>query len=175
MNVWRHALQRQRIIILRSKGYREQAATDAAKTAESAEKSERYCVLVDGCQVLSKYLRVNRESREETLVFYRVHLPCSFTGKGTTNPGTFQFNPEYNFFFIRAEWPAMHTSIDLLYRLKNTYDPCHVGLLNLAIDLNSINGNGLDMVQPSDLNYTRSFLSQLHELDVKLIDGPAGC
>ncbi|KAL9627972.1 MAG: hypothetical protein Q9164_007432 [Protoblastenia rupestris] len=172
LNIWRHALQRQRIINLHIKSRTEQTASQAAEITEFAGKRERYCAVVDGCQVLSRFLRVNRESREEALKFYRVHLPCSFTnaavGEGTTNPGTLHFNPEYDFLQISPDWPMKDTLLDFLYHLKTTHDPHHVGLLNLAVDLDGI-GKYLYLLQSSDLDseVRTAFvetLTQLHEV-----------
>ena len=155
LNTWRHALQRQRILNLHIKSRTEQTVTQTAKITEFTTKRERYCAVVDGCQVLSKFLRVNRESREEALKFYRVHLPCRFTdaaaGEGKTNPGILHFNPEYDFLRINPDWPVKDTLLDFLYHLKTTYDPHHVSVLNLAVDLNGF-GNDLRLLQSSDLD-----------------------
>ncbi|KAL9130836.1 MAG: hypothetical protein Q9217_001088 [Psora testacea] len=172
LKIWQHALQRQRIIKLCLKSRTEQTGTQAAEITEYASKRGRYCAVVDARQVLSKFLRVNRESREETLKFYRVHLPCSSTGgagKGTTSAGTLHFNPEYDFLHISPTWPVKDTLLDFLYHLKTTHDPRHVGLLNLAVDINGLNGNDLHMLQPSDLDseVRTAFvetLTQLHEV-----------
>ena len=75
LKIWRHALRRQRIIQLRLKSHRVQHVVPP-----TSEQWRGYHILVDGCQVLSKLLRVNRESREEALFFHRVHIRCRFTG-----------------------------------------------------------------------------------------------
>src|SRR5947207_4121001 len=119
LKIWRHTLQRQRIIQLRLQARVQQTATQAAEITGSAIKNKHYCAVVDGCQVLSKLLRVTSESREEALKFYRVHLPCRFTGgptgEGTTCPGTLHFNPEYDFLRIIPGYPVKDTLVDFLY------------------------------------------------------------
>ena len=173
LKIWRHSLQRQRIIKLHLKGRTEQTVTQAAESTGSASKSERYCAVVDGYQVLSKLLRVNSESREAALEFYRVRLPCRFTGRatreGTTRSETLHFNPEYDFLHISPESPVSDTLVDFIYHLKTTHDPHHVGLLNLAVGLNDLNANDLDKLETSDLDsrVRTAFvetLTQLHEV-----------
>jgi len=154
--IWRHSLQRQRIIRLLLKGQTKQTATQAAESTGSASKSERYCAFVHGYQVLTKLLRVNSESREAALEFYRVHLPCRLTGErteeGTTRPGTLHFNPEYDFLHISSESPVKDTLVDFLYHLKTTHDPHRVGLLNLAVELRDLCGNDLHGSESLDLD-----------------------
>ncbi|TVY44269.1 hypothetical protein LOCC1_G006808 [Lachnellula occidentalis] len=139
-----------------------------------ATNGERHCAIVSGHQVLSKLLRVNCESREAALEFYRVHIPCRFQGLGdvketTTTPGTLYFNPEYDFLKIRPQYHVKDTWIDFIYHLKNTYDPHRIGLLNLAASVNDLNGNDMHLVEPSDVDPVarKAFtdtLSQLHEV-----------
>ena len=156
LKIWRHTLQRWRIIRLFLNNQRGQTATQAGENPESTSNGERYFTVVAGSQLLSKLLRVNRESREGAWMFYRVHLPCRFTGgatrEGPTGHGTLQFNPDWDFLHLSAEWPAKDTLVDFLYRLKTIHDPRHIGLLNLAVDGNGLNGNDLYGLQSSDLN-----------------------
>lgn len=83
LKIWRHTLQRRRIIHLRLNNQRGQTPSEAGENPESTSNGERYFTVVDGSKILSKLLRVSRESREEALMFCRVHLPCRFTGGGT--------------------------------------------------------------------------------------------
>jgi hypothetical protein len=69
--IWRHSLQRERLIRIR---------LVPEPNAKSTIGNERYTATVNGHQVLSKLLRVNREPREAALGFYRVHIPCRFAG-----------------------------------------------------------------------------------------------
>lgn len=168
--IWRHALQRERIITMRLK-------CEAEVEYPSERLIRGYSVIVDGYQLLSKLLRVSQESREETLAFYRVHIPCRFSGipkeqkptKETTTPGTLNFNPEYDFLRIRTEWFVKDTLIDFLYRLKTTYDPHHIGLLNLALDTDDLMPYTPHMIQPSELDpgHKTAFteiIAQLHQV-----------
>ena len=154
--IWRHALQRQRMIRLRINNQRGKTASQAGENPDSVVNGERYFTVVDGSQLLSKLLRVNKESREEALKFARVRLPCRFLGgatkEGPASHGTLHFNPEWDFLYISAEWPAKDTLIAFLYRLKTIHDPRHVGLLNLAIDNNGLSANDIYGVQPSDVD-----------------------
>ena len=156
LKIWRHGLERQRIIKVHLERQTEQTAHQAAESTGSASKRERYCAVVDGYQVLTKLLRVNSESREAALEFYRVHLPCTLTGgstgEGTTRPGILHFNPEYDFLHISSKSPVKDTLVDFLYHLKTTHDPRRVGLLNLAVELNDLKGNDLGNLKSSDLD-----------------------
>lgn len=174
LKIWRQALQRQRIIHLCLKGRQgAQTASQAAENVGVAPGNERYSIVVIGCQLLSKFLRVNRESREEALMFHRVHLPCEFstglTGEENTGHGVFHFNPEYDVLRISPGWPIRDTLLDFLYHLKKFHDPHHVGLLNLAVDGNGLSGHDLHMLQPSDIDSRvraafSETLTQLHEV-----------
>lgn len=152
LKIWRCALQRQRIIGLRLINQRGRTAEEVGENPDAIRNGERYFTTVNGTQVLSKLLRVSKESREEALLFYRVHLPCSFTGVGTKSHGTFHYNPEWDFLSISSEWPAQDILINFLYRLKTIHDPRHLGLLNFVIDSNGLLANGLYEVKPSDLD-----------------------
>lgn len=100
---------------------------------------------VGGRKILSKLLRVNCESRQEAYAFYRVHLPCRFTKKdrdgrlvnGTRHEHTMLLNPEHDFFFVRTHnncSPFHMNYMAFLTYIKDTLDPRHVGVLDLAID-----------------------------------------
>lgn len=107
-----------------------------------------YTITVRGFQLYSKLLRVNSESRGVALRFYRVHIPCylhTSTEGGrrceTAMKTTLYFNPEYDFIHLNADSTIESTFIDFLHDFK-AYDPQDVGLLNLAID-----GNGMEGLQ----------------------------
>ena len=175
--IWRYALERRRIIRMKLEGRREARASPELEAIKPFEERKRYNIIVGGQQVLSKLLRVNNESREETLKFYRVHLPCRFTNGETgigammqeTTAGVFHFNPEFDILHISPEWQVTDTLIPFLYHLKTTYDPCHVGLLNLAVQQNDICAHDLLSLQSSDLEpavrttFVKT-LAQLHEV-----------
>ncbi|KAL8706386.1 MAG: hypothetical protein Q9201_000531 [Fulgogasparrea decipioides] len=162
LKIWLYALQHQRMIHLRLE------YCPKADAAELAQRSpESYTVTVDGCHVFSNVLKVNHESREEALIFYRVCLPCRYKrGKTTTYPGTLSLNPEYDFLHISSGWPVTHTLLAFLYHLRTTYDPRHQGLLNLAVDINSLTGNDLMTLQPINIHPRdrRAFVETLRQL-----------
>lgn len=192
--IWRYSLQRQRIIKLNLivKGQLEQAP----ESTDSASLKVHYRAFVDSYQVLSKLLRVSCESREAALEFYRVKIPCTFSGGGRAGfwdaeanarattmkerSGTFYFNPEYDFFHIGTEsslQPVKDTLVEFLYHLKTTYDPRHVGLLNWALDLNTLNGNDFYLLQPShiDAEVKAAFVETLAQLqEVFFVSTPRG-
>lgn len=103
---------------------------------------------VHGYQLMNKFLRVCQESRQEVLTVYRVHIPCRLTTNHRdswpdsnikdTKPGLLYFSPEHDYLHIRNFIPpyvAPHVFFaDFITRLKNIYDPRHVGLLKLVLD-----------------------------------------
>jgi hypothetical protein len=162
LKIWQHSLQRQRIIKVHLHAEKlfeeEQPDTQATKSITSTSKNERYRAYVNGYQVLSKLLRVNAEAREAALGFYRVHIPCwlklgeTYAGFPPESPGILYFNPEYDFLHISSELWVEDTLVDFLYHLRTTYDPHHVGLLNLAVDFNGLNANDMFQLEPSKLD-----------------------
>jgi hypothetical protein len=134
-----------------------------------------YCVFVEGYQLMSKLLRVTRESREVALKFYRVHIPCKFI---TTEPeertiiidynktksGTLHYNPEYDFLHIYSRIPGTNWVINFLQDLKTLYDPLHVGLRNLAIDHTDLLATGWSDLDARDRTAFIELITQLHEV-----------
>ncbi|THC91540.1 hypothetical protein EYZ11_009003 [Aspergillus tanneri] len=126
----------------------------------------QYQIMVDGRKTLSKLLRVNQESRQTALRFYRVKIPCKFSHSPEdeyvyeavgqpvkAKPGVLYFNPEYDFLEIASESWRGDDLFDLAYHLKKTYDPSHIGLLNLAIGGgNSLSVTDLEQINPVDVN-----------------------
>lgn len=100
-------------------------------------------VVVSGRNVLSKLLRVNRESRSEAREFYRICIPCDFTRDNfvnrTTEPTsllyTLPFNPEYDFLYVKfRSQPYQLTLAAFLLYIKTCLDPHYIGVRNLALD-----------------------------------------
>ncbi|KAL9023694.1 MAG: hypothetical protein Q9196_007038, partial [Gyalolechia fulgens] len=177
LSIWRRALQCHRIITMELKGLRGWTGTgplyddnDQSAVAASIDRGERYRIISDGCQVLSKLLRVSKESRQEALTFYRVHLPCRFRspvmGEKAMTSGTLYVNPEYDFLRISPEMPVKDTLVNFLYHFKTTYDIRGVGILNLALGFNDLNGNDLYALEPSDLEpkFRNAFLDTFTQL-----------
>ena len=142
--VWRHALERRRLIKIFIHNYR---FHPSAKSADSTDDSIHHYPVVVGYQSLSKLLRVNRESRQAALEFFRVAIPCRFSSSSdesesrnadVTHPGTFYFNPEYDFLHLVPEPEAQETLLEFIHHLKTVHDPRRVGLRNVAFDGNSL-------------------------------------
>ena len=171
LKIWRHSLQRERIIKV---SFENKLPTE--DTTKFDGKTVRHSAIVEGCKVLSKLLRVSRESRYEALSFYRVHIPCKLKQgptrkeEETARPGTFYFNTDYDFLQIQPGFWAEQSLLDFLYHLKNTYDPHHIGLLNLAIEKSSaLQATDLCFISPSDVDVGlresfRQTLTQLQEI-----------
>ncbi|KAF2802221.1 uncharacterized protein BDZ99DRAFT_469003, partial [Mytilinidion resinicola] len=173
LQIWRHAMHRQRIIKVRLEL---PSPWEMPENPDPDINRPRYTAIVEGYQVLSKLLRVSSESRDECLKFYRVHIPCQFafgepplSGQMETTPGTFYFNPEYDFLHLIRDGQIDDPLIDFLYHLKTIYDPRGIGLLNLAIDRNGIDGCYTALAQPSTVDPTvkQAFvdtLTHIHEV-----------
>lgn len=146
-----------------------------ASTTEFDGKTVQHSAIVDGYKILSKLLCVSQEARYEALSFYRVHIPCTLRRgptreqKETAKPGTFYFNPEYDFLQIQPGFWAEQSLMEFLYHLKNTYDSHQIGLLNLALEKNSLQATNLCFIKPSTVNSAlresfRQTLTQLQEI-----------
>lgn len=171
LKIWRHSLQRERIINV---SFENKPPTENATKFDG--KMVQHSAIVEGCKVLSKLLRVSQESRYEALSFYRVHIPCKLKQgptrkeEETARPGTFYFNPEYDFLQIQPGFWAEQSLMDFLYHLKNTWDPHRIGLFNLAIGgTSALLGTDLCFIKPSDVNLRlgesfRQTLTQLQEI-----------
>ena len=158
LKIWYHSLQRQRFIKVLL--FPETIWNQGTETVTSTTKSERYRAYVEGYQVLSKLLRVNCEAREAALEFYRVPLPC-FLKKGLETShgipfeptlGTLYLNPEYDFLYITPPFAAKETLVDFFYHMKTAYDPHHIGILNLALDVDSLNREDLTQLELINLD-----------------------
>ena len=145
--IWEHSLQRHRYIHIRLQPRIDQP---------DFEERRLYYIVACGYQLLSKLFRVNRESRDSAVHFYRVHLPCEFskteTLYETTKHGTLHLNPEYDILQVSPLWGVKNIVIDFLYHLKATHDPLHIGTRNLAMELNDLNGNDLHQIRASDID-----------------------
>ncbi len=145
LKIWRHALQRQRIVKIGLTPI----TTELANVVGTPAHGERYCAIIYGYHVLSKLLLVSSEARAEALRFYRVHFPCAFSAEtrnwetqteamalALLHPGTFYFNPEHDILHLVPGGHLQETLVDFFHHLKATYDPRHVGALDLAIVVN---------------------------------------
>ena len=177
--IWRYAMRRQRFIHLQIINRRGRTASEAGENPDSVVNGEPYFTVVHGSQLLSKFLHVDGESREEVLKFHRVHLPCRFMSgtinKESASHGTLYLNPEWDVLYINAYWPAKDILIAFIYRLKTIYDPRHIGLLNLAIDGSGLNGTDINGVQPLEVmsDIRSAFVETLTQLrEVWIVSTP---
>lgn len=187
--IWRHALRRQRIIKLHLSNpdlpdpatYMDRVKSINYNAARADNSIARYSVTIDGFQVLSKFLRVCKESRQESLLFYRAHIPCRFARLGKydsmsraaldrkTTLRTLYFNPEWDFLRISC-WPNTIVLLPPFWHdLKTRYDPRGIGLLNLVITDEHDDGADVSALEPSMLlpeirNSFEQTLRQLHEV-----------
>jgi hypothetical protein len=195
--IWRHTLHRERIITLHlTDPDVEDCAPDTERILRGTPVSKwckhtgRYITTIEGHQVLSKCLRVCRESRAETLAFYRVQIPCRFVRKpknagdlfsfitpekmfknnleGLTAPGTFYFNPEWDFINITCFPDANALIPPFLHNLRSRYDPRGIGLCNLLIK-SPYNFHNIGGLEPEKLSQhfresVEQTFRQLHEV-----------
>ncbi|KAF4612831.1 hypothetical protein G7Y89_g15541 [Cudoniella acicularis] len=156
--IWCYVMQRPRFIHLRlsDPDFRAAPTTDAAEMSQLTNNNERFWAITDGQQAMSKLFRVNNESREAALSFYRVRFPCWLRTRivegEILKPRILYFNPENDFLRITPEWSVKNTLFNFLYLLKTTYDPLHIGLRNLMVDDIDIAGNDLYLMEPSSSN-----------------------
>jgi hypothetical protein len=101
-----------------------------------------YSATVKGYRLYTKLLRINRESREVALRFYRVYIPCylqtHMEGWGRSTATMLYVNPEHE--IIHLDYSSGSQSlpfIDFIHDIK-AYDPLDIGLINLALDTNSM-------------------------------------
>ncbi|KAI6081548.1 hypothetical protein F4821DRAFT_274852 [Hypoxylon rubiginosum] len=138
VQIWKFALKRQRIIkvYLQSNKRIDVLISRQMESRPPTHSDERYGVVVNGYQTISKLFHVCRESRGVAMQFYRVHLPCWLTKCAIKDkrihPGLVYFNPEYDFLYIDNRSANV---VDFLHDLKTIHDPRNIGLRNLAIDL----------------------------------------
>jgi hypothetical protein len=109
---------------------------------------EAYFIIVRGLHLYSKLMRVNRDSRNAALNFYRVHLPCYFQhprnnlydytldSNGAVK-GTLYFNPEYDFVHLLGTGPRPVLLAHFLHDFR-AHDPRHLGILNVAWESNTL-------------------------------------
>ncbi|KAK4449747.1 hypothetical protein QBC34DRAFT_403934 [Podospora aff. communis PSN243] len=187
LKIWRHSLERRRIIRIFIDNY--EFHPDVKEADQPDEDTHCYAVAA-GYQTVSKLFRVNSESRQATMEFYRVHIPCRLSanpqdtrryGATEMHSGTLYFNPEYDFMHISSEIHGQHTLVEFLHRLKTVYDPRGVGLLNMAVDVNDLlSVDRLDPieVQPAHKQSFAETLSQLrnvyfieHSLGARICEG----
>jgi hypothetical protein len=158
--IWKSSLQAQRIMKIHVHCYMGYVMNRRHNhlprpPMDRGKDDPAYYPVVQGYQVLSKLLRVTRESREAAFSFYRVRVPCWLT-KGLSKshlwvPGEVYYNPEYDFIYLQKDDVDI---TEFMCNLKNIYDPRRVGLRNLALCANSLDGReqGLHTIDPSTIS-----------------------
>ena len=135
LRIWTMALQRQRLI----------RVGIVARFPSPSAAAEGYSVYVDDRKLYSKLMRVNRESRQAVLAFYRIPLPCTFSpvppsrakiAKPPTH--TLYLNPDFDCLEIIAPDPHKENLVRFLHDLKTVHDPLHEGLRNLAVAMGTL-------------------------------------
>jgi hypothetical protein len=141
LRIWQCSIEQYRLLDIEvdcPRGSKDDPLYSTTNALDKLISGRNYTATVQGCHLYSKLLYVNSESRQVALKFYRIHIPCYFRrSEDTTMKSTLYFNPEYDFMFLRAKHNPEHTFVDFLYDLK-AYDPKHIGLLNLALDISGI-------------------------------------
>ncbi|KAI9146968.1 hypothetical protein HJFPF1_12997 [Paramyrothecium foliicola] len=153
--IWWHAMQRQRMIkvCVRPPELVHAVVRTRLESMPANQDTRKYGLTVGGLQTMSKMFRINQESREAALSFYRVRISCWLAQEagygGLGEPGTLYFNPEHDCLqFIQNHGP-IH---EFWYDLRTTYDPHHIGLLSLGIEQDGLDGPaGLCYVDASNV------------------------
>ncbi|KAF1833641.1 hypothetical protein BDW02DRAFT_598904 [Decorospora gaudefroyi] len=184
--IWTHALHRQRIInvhlsdpwLENPSTFRDRLSTllshrqttGSSPGGWSARAGHYLITVYNSIPIFSKFLRVCQESRKaafSTLIFA---IENEIGVDTFTTPGTFYFNPEWDFLRITG-WEQINVHLHIpcfLHDLKVRYDPRGIGLLNLLIsdeDDDDITSSLQDSDMPSDIrNSVASTLRQLHEV-----------
>ncbi|KAI8633537.1 hypothetical protein F5Y19DRAFT_244977 [Xylariaceae sp. FL1651] len=145
--IWRHSLEHSRMLPLTlwSHKWVDMMVAHEGEGSPPFPSQAGPCGVVIGRRrrVLSKLLRVNGEAREATLLFYRVHLPCRMTktddkSKLTTAEGVIYLNPEFDFISLKTKGKVEDTELLRFIHYFRSMDPRRVGVLNLALDGNSL-------------------------------------
>ena len=166
LQIWRYILPRQRLIRI----WLDQEPKATPGRAEQVSKDAKYYAAVDGYQVIPKFFRIDSESREEALRFYRVRIPCLLKrkdGDKQLSPGILYFNPEYDFLWFNVIWDCSKPIVEFLLYLKFELDPRKIGIRNLAVDSRTINSFyciKLDDRDPEVAASFRELIAQLHEI-----------
>jgi hypothetical protein len=168
--IWKIALKRYRLLEVEIEPASEADNAPPYSTKNALNNlisGQNYFATIQSHQLHSKLLRINRESREVALRFYRVHIPCylqTSDGVERTLRTTLYFNPEFDFMHLKS-WREESPFIDFLHDLK-AYDPQNVGLLNLALDTNTMSRlNSLTNISETAARASFiTFLSQLQQL-----------
>ncbi|KAI9170820.1 hypothetical protein HJFPF1_00294 [Paramyrothecium foliicola] len=123
---------------------------------------KQYCVTVRGGQIYSKILRVGCESRRAILGLQRLHISCHFERNGVLTGGTLHVNPELDFVRIQAT-KGNEAIVPCLCDLRIS-DPKNLGLLNLALDANTMAAFDNIDISPIDHATQNSLIKTIRHL-----------
>ena len=136
--VFELSLKKQRVLEIRLLGFQDYEF-------ERDDPDKLYEVEVKVRKGYSKLLRVNRESRQIALDFYRVHLSGCFSYNGPAfNRVTLRINPEYDLIVI-DEPGSVDPLVSFLSDIKR-FDPKNVGVTKLGWTKNGMDLLVRDMV-----------------------------
>lgn len=142
--IWEHSLQSQRIVNVSLDTTKQVLPCREYTDTGFIDYDQWHRAIFPAHQALSKLFRVNSEARQAALSFYRVQIPCHFFKvngkKDNSTPMIFYFNPEYDILKFSLRNASTDAGIHFLYHLKYTYDPQGVGVLKLAVDIDSLTG-----------------------------------
>ncbi|KAI0528202.1 hypothetical protein F5B22DRAFT_584156 [Xylaria bambusicola] len=155
LQIWQVSLQRQRLITIELPTSQEEYTAETKNHLGRFVRDAHCCPTVVGSKLLSKFLRVNREARDATLRFYRVHVPCRFELGDGKEDGTLFLNPELDILYIKLGRNA-RGFVDLVYNLR-AYDPLDVGLLNLALEKNVVGNLSKINIFESETHVQKAF------------------
>lgn len=154
-SIWEYSLKQYRIIEVTIQGSWPSEPGDPPlySTTNALNKiisgrNYKACIM-QRFQLFSKLLRINSESRQVALRFYRVHISCylpiskkqdEIERTEKTIKTVLYFNPEYDFINLKSHErnnSGDATFVHFLYDFK-AHDPKNVGILNLALDRNDM-------------------------------------
>jgi hypothetical protein len=192
MHIWRIAITENRLLELEvglpsdAEAYHESHPYSTTNALNNLVSGRNYVATMKGFQLHSELFRVNRESRDVALRFYRVHIPCYLQTnmdrseeinrrRIRTKRVMLYFNPEHDFIQLNYSSGVQNQPfIDFVHDLK-AYDPRNVGLINLALEYNSMNvlHAMVEIPEPVARESFVTMLSNLQEL-IWLAESHAG-
>ena len=133
LSIWIHVLRRHRLISLVVTDETDQSPCEdileqkvRRNDLENVISEKKYKFQINTHHLLTPLLRVNRESRQVSMQFYRVHIPYN----SSSGERQCYFNPEFDFIHIHPEGPS-EVLADFIHDFQ-AYDPIGVGILNLG-------------------------------------------
>ena len=146
LRIWEHSLDTSRVIKIRlsvRRFWEMSGDSNSPKHADSVSASGTrvlpppYTIRVKSPKTISKLMRVNHESRQAALSYYRIQVPCIYR-INNEDPlhGLLCVNPDKDILHINVE-SGKETFAHFLSDLVH-YDPRGNGLIHLALDRHGI-------------------------------------